>query len=638
MHNISILRVIVLLSVVLGWVRTPNAQSHTYIGPNGDCTTVLGLDANAWDCPFNWSAGTTPGTESTVVIGAALVEGCQSSESIAGLILDGTDLLTCGGLQVIGSFVWSGGDIVVGTFSIAGSATFEGSSDKNLLVTDLRIESGSVVTWTDGSIGLYEAAIDNHGTFDAQSDGSIVDLVPDARFINREDGLLIRSGGDGTSTMKAHLTNYGGRIDVRAGTLVIEQSDLCDGLYEAEAGATLLFAEGLHTVDGTLAGDPDGDIIMDNGSVLSLLSSTAIDFGGAGFLWRSNIVQAFESTLTNLNLLTMTGGSRTFRNGTFRNEGTVIWENGATELENSVFQNAGLVDLQGEGQAFSEPTGWFINENGATVRRSVSPNTASYEVSFVNKSGGLIEILSGTLWLNRPIEFEAGSRLEGVGTFQRPTGSAVFIDTGTTAPGTSPGLLGWDGDYEPWEDAVLEIELGGFVPGTDHDQLHVDGDVVLGGTLHVILDGGFSPQPGDRFPIIIQTPGWAISGTFDILDLPGGVEMYTEIVGSQVDLVIGTPVANELESALPTVFALHAAYPNPFNPQATLRYDVPETGRVRLVLYDVLGREVAVLLDSERQAGTHTAVVDAFELTSGQYLVRMTAEGFVQTRPLTLLR
>ena len=154
----------------------------------------------------------------------------------------------------------------------------------------------------------------------------------------------------------------------------------------------------------------------------------------------------------------------------------------------------------------------------------------------------------------------------------------------------------------------------------------------------MILAGGFSPQPGDRFPIIIQTPGWAISGTFDILDLPGGVEMYTEIVGSQVDLVIGTPVANELESALPTVFALHAAYPNPFNPQATLRYDVPETGRVRLVLYDVLGREVAVLLDSERQAGTHTAVVDAFELTSGQYLVRMTAEGFVQTRPLTLLR
>ncbi|NNF56640.1 MAG: T9SS type A sorting domain-containing protein, partial [Rhodothermaceae bacterium] len=98
------------------------------------------------------------------------------------------------------------------------------------------------------------------------------------------------------------------------------------------------------------------------------------------------------------------------------------------------------------------------------------------------------------------------------------------------------------------------------------------------------------------------------------------------------------PVGNEPGSGLPSGFALHAAYPNPFTPSTTLRYEVPSSGRVRLAVYDALGREVAMLLDGRVAAGRHEAVFEASRLPSGVYLVRMAADGFQQTRRVTLLR
>ena len=98
------------------------------------------------------------------------------------------------------------------------------------------------------------------------------------------------------------------------------------------------------------------------------------------------------------------------------------------------------------------------------------------------------------------------------------------------------------------------------------------------------------------------------------------------------------PVANEPEAGLPSGFALHAVYPNPFKLQAVVPFDVPEGGPVRVALYNLLGREVGVLVDGVRSAGHHEAVLNGSGLPSGVYLVRMTAGGSSHTRTLTLLR
>ncbi|MBU1936174.1 T9SS type A sorting domain-containing protein [bacterium] len=91
-------------------------------------------------------------------------------------------------------------------------------------------------------------------------------------------------------------------------------------------------------------------------------------------------------------------------------------------------------------------------------------------------------------------------------------------------------------------------------------------------------------------------------------------------------------------SAPPENFALHQNYPNPFNPTTTIRYDVKQTGLVSVKVFDILGREVAVLVSGTVSAGFHKVTWDAAGLPSGLYLCRMEASGFEHTMKLVLLK
>ncbi len=87
-----------------------------------------------------------------------------------------------------------------------------------------------------------------------------------------------------------------------------------------------------------------------------------------------------------------------------------------------------------------------------------------------------------------------------------------------------------------------------------------------------------------------------------------------------------------------TAEAALAVAPNPLAGQATVRYALAEAGAVRLAVYDVLGREVAVLADEHREGGAHEAAFDASALPAGAYVVRLAAGGRVETRRVTVLR
>ncbi|RLC56570.1 MAG: hypothetical protein DRI30_05640, partial [Chloroflexi bacterium] len=77
--------------------------------------------------------------------------------------------------------------------------------------------------------------------------------------------------------------------------------------------------------------------------------------------------------------------------------------------------------------------------------------------------------------------------------------------------------------------------------------------------------------------------------------------------------------------------------PNPFNPRAVVPFEVPEAGSVRVAVYDLLGHDVAVLLNGQVAAGRHEAVLDGGRLASGVYLIRLEAGGVVHTRQKVLL-
>ncbi|NBC15788.1 MAG: T9SS type A sorting domain-containing protein [Bacteroidetes bacterium] len=106
---------------------------------------------------------------------------------------------------------------------------------------------------------------------------------------------------------------------------------------------------------------------------------------------------------------------------------------------------------------------------------------------------------------------------------------------------------------------------------------------------------------------------------------------YTTMEGTGTDV---EPVDGEV----PRDVHLAQNYPNPFNPQTTIRYEVPEATHVRLAVYDMLGREVEVLVDRQQPAGTYRATFAANDLPSGVYLYQLDAGTTAQTRRMLLLK
>jgi hypothetical protein len=85
-------------------------------------------------------------------------------------------------------------------------------------------------------------------------------------------------------------------------------------------------------------------------------------------------------------------------------------------------------------------------------------------------------------------------------------------------------------------------------------------------------------------------------------------------------------------------FRLHQNYPNPFNPTTVVSYQIPVASEVKLVVYDLLGREVSMLVSERKLPGRYEVLFDATALASGVYLYRLTAGVLVQTRRMVLVR
>ncbi len=106
----------------------------------------------------------------------------------------------------------------------------------------------------------------------------------------------------------------------------------------------------------------------------------------------------------------------------------------------------------------------------------------------------------------------------------------------------------------------------------------------------------------------------------------------------KVYLLRSTPVGVSREPSMPGQSELSQNYPNPFNPSTTIKYELPNSAIVKLTVFDLVGREVSVLVSERKDAGVHEVRFDGSGLASGVYFYRLTAGDFVQTRKLLLVR
>lgn len=91
-------------------------------------------------------------------------------------------------------------------------------------------------------------------------------------------------------------------------------------------------------------------------------------------------------------------------------------------------------------------------------------------------------------------------------------------------------------------------------------------------------------------------------------------------------------------NTIPTVYSLYYNYPNPFNPATTIKYDLPRQCYVNLTIYNVLGEEVAILVNSEQAAGRYKVLWNANQFASGIYIYRIQASDFVDVKKMMLVK
>jgi hypothetical protein len=114
-----------------------------------------------------------------------------------------------------------------------------------------------------------------------------------------------------------------------------------------------------------------------------------------------------------------------------------------------------------------------------------------------------------------------------------------------------------------------------------------------------------------------------------------GIRNFKIVVGKK------SYIENKNINSQPKEFSLSQNYPNPFNPRTTIRYTIPNASDVKLVIYDLLGREIDKLVNEKKEPGYYELIFDATNYSSGMYFYKLEARGeknFTEVKKLLLIK
>lgn len=203
---------------------------------------------------------------------------------------------------------------------------------------------------------------------------------------------------------------------------------------------------------------------------------------------------------------------------------------------------------------------------------------------------------------------------------------------------TGATSAGQDTYYDPVTDRIflvkgMEIMVFDTTTNTQEESIMVSGDESIGGVAY--------DAAGDDL-YLSRVTTFTTAGFVSIHDIDGTeTSRFTAGIAPTTIALLqtGTSVANEdPDLASPVAFKVNQNYPNPFNPTTTISFESFVTAETSVKVYNMLGIEVATLVEGTLQTGSHEMVWNAAGLPSGTYFYRISADNVTQTRQMTLLK
>jgi hypothetical protein len=568
-------------------VVNPNGQLVLTVG-NSTVTGTGNLTVNG---TLNWASGTMSGSGATSIGNSGV------------LIINGGVTLTTRTLNIAGHASWDSGNFTAGSGAVinnqAGGAfdlTFDGRlsvatapatfNNAGLFRKTAGVASANINSPFTNS-GLVQAL---SGTLSLDGGGSHTGVISNA------PGATLAFGGGSHALAAGSFVTGGGVVSLSGNATTLNASgafDVTGSRLNVTAGVASLSAG--CNVAGTTLGISGGVLNFNSAGTVAAVNLTAGTLGGTTPVIVTGPLTLGGGTITNA-LVTAAGGltingNTTLNGGKLINPATAIWSagnltgaNGAvvSNLFGATFVNT--FDGNAASGAGATPSfynaGTFQKTNGTAALGTTSLdfqffNTGTVEVrtntlryAINQQTAGLTLLDGGSLSAQaQPLEFLGGS-LVGTGLVTVANVQNV-INSAAISPGLSLGELDMVGNYQQTASGVLNIKLGGYLPGTEFDLVTVTaggagGVATLAGTLNVTLTNGFSPTNGATFTFLT-----AVSrvGAFASLNYP------SSDIGMEVNY--GLTSASIKVTNLKPVVANPIADPAPLTYGATLNFQFP---------------------------------------------------------------
>ncbi len=579
-------------------------------------------------------------TGSSLTLQHTTVRGGRTGREGAGIYNAGD--LTLEGSTITGNRVIrasSGG----GIYNQAGNVTLRNSVVSS---NGANLQGGGIYNG-GGTIVIWESEFVRNGV------GGVADLADGGGIFNGGGTVTIEKSefvGNGAVHNGGAILNYGGDVTIAESSFKNNTANTTGGVYDYTTSAGPFDGTSTLRVEwSTFEGnEAEGGSVMGARNAVITNSTFSGNTGSSGAIIEGSNITIISSTIAD-NPRNATGLLGT------------IWVKNSIVAESGVHSQSGCYGGLTDVGIVSLGFNLFERDNGCPVEPT----------DVVIDSGTLFTTVLGPLADNGGptlthalLDQPANPALDAASCTDADGHPLTSDQRGETRPSDDPDIANADGgcDIGAFELQVegapdetppvcgaitVETDEGSRLTAVSTSASDPESGIALATftrlrNLDGFLDGAGPFTQGDTEPFVPnETPSVAIRGERISLDR-GGAIVVTVTNGAGLSSRCD-PVIENVSAEAPESYVLSQNYPNPFTAPTRIAFALPEGQPVRLAVYDVLGREVAVLVDEELPAGRYEAVWDGHsvsggEMASGAYFYRIEAGTFSATRQMTLLK